>query len=464
MSRRRALREWEEQDLAPLLRIVSFVLFVSLMLVIGTMLLLQWSHSNAPLWLAIVLVAIFFSIPVGTLTVLSYFRRRFDAIAARDLRKLSAGGIDVDDRVAVSNDDLARAVREIAIALRDTRELAGRRRAVLADIVNGLSEGLLCIGRDRRITLSNQKLSELLDVPTNISGLPLTDVVRNGALLGAFEAALAGRASTARVDVVTRGLRRDLEMRVVPLTAEPDLAAVALLIDLTEVNRLQRIRREFLADFSHEVRTPLAGLKLAVESLSAGVRDEAQAQQLQKIIARQVARLERLVAEVAELNEIESGETVLSLEPTPLLALAHDVADDFRERAAAMGVGIEVGGEEIGALVDAQKIQQVVANLLDNALKHAAGTREIAVDVRGEGENAVLRVTDQGRGIPLEEQERIFHRFYRGDKSRSDSEGTGLGLAIAKHLTLRQGGKIHVESGPQRGSTFVVTLPRSSPR
>jgi signal transduction histidine kinase len=172
-----------------------------------------------------------------------------------------------------------------------------------------------------------------------------------------------------------------------------------------------------------------------------------------------VARLERLVQEVGQLNEIESGELVLYREPTELKSLLVDVAEELNEAASQRGIEITVEGTERETLLDATKIQQVLSNLVDNAIKHS-GAKTIRLLVNGEGEGVVVSVVDDGEGIAAEEQEKIFHRFYRVDKSRSGaSEGTGLGLAIAKHLMRRHGGSITVESEPGRGASFSLHFP-----
>jgi signal transduction histidine kinase len=231
---------------------------------------------------------------------------------------------------------------------------------------------------------------------------------------------------------------------------------VALFIDVTTLERLQRIRKEFLDDFSHEVRTPLAGLKSAAETLETGGLTREHEQQLRQIMQRQIARLERLTNDLSELNRIETGELVLDRRPANLRELLSELCEDVQERVTE--ARFVITGSDVTALIDPPRAQQIFTNLLDNAWKHGGGTGDIAVDVGRENGQAVVRVSDHGPGIPPQELERIFHRFYRVDRSRSQP-GTGLGLAIAKHLVALHGGTIRAYNREGGGATFEVRLP-----
>lgn len=248
-----------------------------------------------------------------------------------------------------------------------------------------------------------------------------------------------------------------------PVAGQSGLAAVALAIDVTQMERLARVRRDFIADFSHEVRTPLAGLRSSIETLQGGSLDPEQEEQLHRILRRQLGRLERLVSDLSELNSIESGDVVLHREPTEIRQLLADLAQDFFERADSRKIAIIVDGIESVAMVDPIRIEQVFSNLIDNALRHASETDEVRIEVTEDDSMTAVRVSDRGPGISDEEKEKVFHRFYRADKSRSsESSGAGLGLAITKHLVLQHGGSVGVESAIGRGTTFIVKLPKAS--
>jgi signal transduction histidine kinase len=225
------------------------------------------------------------------------------------------------------------------------------------------------------------------------------------------------------------------------------------------VERLEQVRREFLDNFSHEVRTPLAGLRSAVETLMHEGLSREEEGELRNIALRQASRLEILARDIAELNRIESGEIALAREPVDLLELARSVADDFSRRTGGEPP-IEVSGSPAIAWADRARAEQVVANLVDNGIKHGGRRQPVTIDVRSSDGEAVLRVSDRGEGIPEGEHEKIFHRFYRVDKSRAKpAGGTGLGLAITKHLMRAHGGQVRVESAPGEGATFEVRFP-----
>lgn len=386
-------------------------------------------------------------------------------VGASALRALAAGD-EARARAMLSRrrGELAGAIREAIAAVDRLRSEAEENQLALARLLNALGEGVLAIDSRRRIARVNDAALELFDVRDRNSceGRPFIEIVRNQALASAFDRALgSGEEVRAQAVVESHGLQRQIELRVFPVNDSPVIAAVALFIDVTQLERLQRIRRDFIADFSHEVRTPLAGLRLALESLEGGALEAAQSDQLFRIIGRQIYRLERLVSDLSQLNEIESGEAVLQYERTDLRTLLEDLCDEFRKKAAAHGIEIALSGDHVSVWVDAVKIQQVFSNLIDNAIRHSGEIRRIEVSVLTEEDQAVVRVRDFGAGIPADEQPRIFHRFYRVEKSRTAGRGsgTGLGLAIAKHLVLRHQGRIGVESEPGAGATFWVSLP-----
>jgi signal transduction histidine kinase len=348
------------------------------------------------------------------------------------------------------------------------RQLAGAefQNALLQQIMNGMGEGVLAIDRQRRVVLANRRFAAMFNLQPGFVGEPLASVVRNDAILSGFDEALAHSAdrsdSASRFSIRSGIEERQIEMRAFPLPSH-DLAAVALFIDVTHVERLEELRREFIADFSHEVRTPLAALKSAVETFEfdrALLTDDQEAQ-LRRIMGRQLARLERLAQDLSELSHIEAGDLSLERTDIELRRMIEDLCEDFRDRASAKKLRFEITGGEAHVHGDAMRLQQAFSNLLDNAIKYGGEDASIDIDVSATSDRGIVRITDHGEGIPAEERDRIFRRFYRIDKSRSQEiAGTGLGLAITKHLILQHRGNIEVESAPGSGATFVVTLPR----
>ena len=337
-------------------------------------------------------------------------------------------------------DDLARAVEELRLTQVRLRRAFETHRAAMDEIVASLGEGLLALTPEGRVAFANRTVGEMFGTSEVLIGKSVLEVVRSQSVAGALDKALHGEASTDRVEYG----ERQIEIRAFPAVASPDIAAVALFIDVTKIERLQRIRKEFLDDFSHEVRTPLAGLKSAAETLEHGGLTRENEQQLQHVMQRQIVRIERLVSDLSELNQIESGELVLQ---------PHDV--HLRELLAELDFDTEIEGDAV-AQIDPDRAQQIFVNLLDNARKH--GGSRITIELTTESGEAVVRVSDEGPGIPPQELERIFHRFYRVDRSRSQP-GTGLGLAIAKHLVAAHGGAIRACNRPEGGATFEVRFP-----
>jgi two-component system phosphate regulon sensor histidine kinase PhoR len=342
-------------------------------------------------------------------------------------------------------DDLARAIEEVRVALLRERAWSQEQRATMQQIAASLGEGLLALSPRGRIVLANDRVNEMFGMEGPIVGKSLLEAARSQQLAAAFDEALKGQRSTSQTQVG----ERLVEIRVFPVASSTEVAAVALLIDITQLDRLQKMRSEFLDDFSHEVRTPLAGLRSAVETFEGGDLSTENEEKLRQVMARQLARIERLVQEISELNRIEAGELVLEQQTVDLYQVVRELVDD-------LAAPVAVHGERTLASVDLSRAQQIFTNLIDNAAKHGGG--KIDVTVTPEDGVAVVRVSDDGEGIPHGELERIFHRFYRVDKSRS-VPGTGLGLAITKHLVLLHGGSIRAFNRPDRGATFEVRLP-----
>ena len=382
----------------------------------------------------------------------------------RDLRRLVAR-LERSDPQAVASldvdsfgelDPIAAHIYRVRSELERRLAAAEWQQAMLQHILNGMGEGVLAIDAERRVVLANRRFVELFALDAGFTGRPLGEVVRHTAVFAGFDGALAGQMAAERLTV----RERSIEMRAFPLPSR-EIAAAALFIDVTRVEELEKMRREFIADFSHEARTPLAALRSAVDTFEAGHAAPEDDQQLRRIMARQIRRLERLVNDLAELSHIEAGDLSLERTDVDLRRLVDDVCEDFAERAAQKDLRFVVTGAGVCADADPMRIQQALANLVDNAIKYGGTSSTIDVEVAGLGGAATIRITDHGEGIPPAERERIFRRFYRVDKSRSQhAAGTGLGLAIAKHIVLLHRGTIEVEGEVGRGATFVVTLPR----
>ncbi len=346
--------------------------------------------------------------------------------------------------------------------LRGRFELISRQRDTIIRILEGLGEGVIAVDHERKIVLANQRFAEMFGVSGELVGRPLAEVTRVAPLFSAFDTALRGAEAAQRFGIALGVAERRVEMRAFALPSA-DIAAVALFIDVTQIEKLEEIRRNFVSDFSHEVRTPLTGLRSAVESFElAGEHMTAdEDQQLRRIMSRQLRRIERLVDDLSELSRIESGALRLDITRVDLFELMRDLAEDFHDRAAEKGLRFQIAGQRCEVAGDNDRLQQAFSNLIDNAIKYGGEQSTIDIEVCGDPDNGVVRITDHGEGISPDEKERIFRRFHRIDKSRSQEiAGTGLGLAITKHLVLLHQGSIDVESEAGRGTTFIVRLRR----
>jgi two-component system phosphate regulon sensor histidine kinase PhoR len=389
-------------------------------------------------------------------------RRLSDRLGRPDAEALAS--LDVDSFGVV--DEIAARFYRSRADLAKQLSTAEFQNALLLQIMNGMGEGVLAIDRQRRVVLANRRFAAMFNLQAGFVGQPIAAVVRNEAILSGFDGALAhatdGADSASRFSIRSGIEERKIEMRAFPLPSH-DLAAVALFIDVTRVERLEELRREFIADFSHEVRTPLAALKSAVETFEfdRGLLTDEQDGQLRRIMSRQLARLERLAQDLSELSHIEAGDLSLERTEIDLRRLVEDLCEDFRDRASQKNLRFTITGDGARIHGDAMRLQQAFSNLLDNAIKYGGEGTSIDINVSAGSNSGTVRITDHGEGIPAEERDRIFRRFYRIDKSRSQEiSGSGLGLAITKHLILQHRGNIEVESEPGRGATFIVTLPK----
>jgi two-component system phosphate regulon sensor histidine kinase PhoR len=293
-----------------------------------------------------------------------------------------------------------------------------------------------------------------------VTGQGLIAVVPSVAMERQVLAAIRGETSTR--DVVIGETARE---RTLGITAHPfEGGALAIAVDRTDLLAIEHVRREFVANVSHELRTPLSAIKLMIETVLVS-DDDAEARTLfLPQVAREVDRMIRLVEDLLELARSESGNLVLHKEIFDLTDVATTVANTFAQRSVAAGIELDLEApEEVFVDADRHRLTQVGLNLVDNALRHTPGGGMVSVEVAREGESAILRVRDTGRGIPYHDLPHIFERFYVVDRSRSrEHTGTGLGLSIARHLVESHGGSLTVQSVYGRGATFVCRLPLAS--
>lgn len=356
---------------------------------------------------------------------------------------------------------------ESAAGVPDTRttEIFALSRLFEASL-DELREGLLVVDADMRVVASNQAALRLFNrVPGTLENQRLTELTRNPAVYSAFLDALKGKEKS-DVKIETRDAgRRVYDLRVVPLgggQAKQTSGAIGVFFDITQLEKLERVRQEFLLNVSHELRTPLTAILAFVETLEGGaLEDTENSRRFLSIIRKNAVRMHTLIDDILELNAIEAGNVRVMAREIDLCPLAHDVVSSLMSKASSRGISIN-NTVASGTLVlaDPKRLEQMLTNLVDNAIKfnRAGGRVTIKCD---NGERTRILIQDSGEGIPAQHLERLFERFYRVDRARTrEVGGTGLGLAIVKHLARAHGGEVRVTSELGQGSTFEIDLPR----
>lgn len=358
---------------------------------------------------------------------------------------------------------LARSLDSMAASIEGLVARAGREQEELKAILAGVGEGVLATDRAQRILLVNAGAGRLLDFPVEgAAGRNLWEVVPHERVLRAASESLAsGARETFQLSGV-RGKTLEISVAVWPPQG-PSQGLVIVAHDVTESIRYQDLRREFVANVSHELRTPLTLVKGFVETLQDGaVQDPVRGPQYLATIARHVEQLTNLVDDLLDLSRLEGRPGLERRVPVDLAEVAQRVVEQMRPAALkkAQALGLEAPPAVSGVSGDPDYLERAVRNLVDNAIKYTPEGGAVRVEVRERPGAIVLEVSDNGIGIPAEDQPRIFERFYRVDKSRSrDMGGTGLGLSIVKHVVQGHGGSVEVESEAGRGSKFRMVLP-----
>lgn len=357
---------------------------------------------------------------------------------------------------------LTRAFNYMAEELRAQVSTLALERNRLAAILNTMADGALLTDPQGEVELVNPAAARILGVEaTQATGRTFAQMVHNRQLIELWAACRQSRQE--QVGTIETGPRETfLHAVITPLGESAAPRTLVILQDLTRVRRLETVRRDFISNLSHELRTPLASLALVVETLQDGALDEPEtARRFLGHMENEVASLIQMVEELLELSRIESGRAPLDIEPTELLKLVKKPLKRLKLLAEHKGVALAREIPEAAPLVyaDARRIQQVVGNLVHNAIKFTPAGGNVTVSVQIHPREVVLAISDTGVGIPAADLPRIFERFYKADRARAE-DGAGLGLAIAKHLVQSHRGRIWVQSVEGVGSTFYFSLPR----
>lgn len=396
----------------------------------------------------------------------AHWASRSARMLAEAARRMADGDLSVRSGGRGTDEfaELGRSLDSMATSLSASLEALRSERDRLGSILEGMQEGVLVLDGENRVALLNPALREMLLLESDVENRPASEVLRQAELLAIFGRARVGKSPVAE-EVELSGIKpRRLLVRAQTLPGE-ETSLLAVLVDVTDLRRLETLRRDFVANASHELRTPVTAIRSAAETLQeAASQDPEGAKIFMQIIERNAERLHQLVQDLLDLSRIESREFRLDPEPLDLATSIDHATGLIIERARRKGIRVdpEVARHRPPVLADRRALEQVLANLLDNAIKYCPSGARVTVRGEEEGDFVRLSVVDTGPGIEPTHLPRLFERFYRVDAGRSrEVGGTGLGLAIVKHLVDAMGGTVAVESTPGKGTTFSFTLPRA---
>jgi two-component system phosphate regulon sensor histidine kinase PhoR len=360
--------------------------------------------------------------------------------------------------------ELTRALNDTATRLDETIRTLKEERNQSAAILGSMSEGVVVVGPDERIIFCNQAFlnSLAISVAPN-EGKTLIEVTRQSELPKLLHDALAsGEAVQSELEAATPRPRH-FQVTAAPIQTEESSAAVLVLHDITEIRRVERVRRDFVDNVSHEFKTPLTAIQGFAETLLGGaLEDPKNSRRFLEIISDHAARLSQLTNELLKLSQIETGRLELNLRPVAVPDLVDACLETAKIKAKPKGLSLDNQCSDDLPRVqgDRQHLREVLQNLLDNAIQYTPSGGKVTISASANGDMVKISVADSGVGILHDEQQRIFERFYRTEVARTlEISGTGLGLAIAKHLIEAHEGRIEVESEVGKGSVFSVYVP-----
>ena len=340
-------------------------------------------------------------------------------------------------------------------------------RPILNKILETMRESAIVVGEDTRVLASNRAAYEAFGRRNGaLDGKRLSEILRDLNLHEAFRHALFEKKSS-DIELEIPLENRKYDVHVAPVEIDDQRSAVGIFYDITQIERLETMRQEFLSNISHELRTPLTSILAFVETLEGGaLRDEENNARFLGVIRKNAERMHHLIDDILELSSIESGSVSLDIKPVNLFALVEEIFTNLSGKARGRAVKLtnEVAKDAI-VFADRARLEQMLTNLIDNGVKFNTENGRVVVRHQraetGGSDKDLISVSDTGEGIAAEHLQRIFERFYRADRARSrEVGGTGLGLAIVKHLARLHDGEVFVESKTGKGTTFLLELPK----
>ena len=405
--------------------------------------------SSLGLALPVLLLAAFLTAVLGRafLRPLHAVSRRARGLAAGNFKRRIPRGMGVKEL-----DELAGTFNRLV------EELEGRFRSLEVErdemqaLIDCMGEAVIALTDDARVLRTNQAAIELLDFPEGVEFAPIGTLVRQPALRSLLESSVVRPFTAREVTLADRHL-------IVSARSVDGGGSVVTFLDVTEIRRLEMVRRDFVANASHELKTPLTAMRGFAETLLEGDPPPDLRRNFLSSIRSNTLRLQRLVDDLLDLSRLESGGWIAKEEVVDLAPLVREVWAELADRAEERGITFLLEGDA-PVVADEQGLEQIFKNLLDNAIRYTPGEGTITVVVESEEVRVKVAVRDTGSGIPSASVTRIFERFFRVDPARSRAEGgTGLGLAIVRHLVHAMGGDVWAESELGQGTTIYFTLP-----
>ncbi len=449
---------------------VALVYAALLILAIGGLSLYVWLSGRAAdpalgtrLWIATAAAAL---LSTGLAFILaSLTTRPLQQLSRRVLKLAASSGAARDD--STHRDELAqleRALDLLETQLHAQMEALTNERGTLSSVLNAMTDGVVILDSEGNLQLVNPAVERIFNVKSEDAlGHTLIEVLRHHQLVDLWQKSQESNAP--QVATIETSPDR-LYIQAIAVSLHQSMPGSTLMVfqDLTRIRRLEIIRRDFVSNVSHELRTPLAGMKAITETLAEGALDDPPA--ARRFLLRmesEIDNLTQLVQELLELSRIESGRVPLKLQVIPPSALVERAISRMQLQAERTGLkmGYDCAPNLSQINVDPDRMEQVLVNLIHNAIKFTPVGGEITILAYQKAHNVIFLVRDTGVGISAENLPRIFERFYKTDPSRSGG-GTGLGLSIARHLVEAHGGRIWVESEPEKGSSFFISLPAAS--
>jgi two-component system phosphate regulon sensor histidine kinase PhoR len=415
--------------------------------------------------LVLVASGIALSLALLLTTLASHWMSKTVRALTATARRMADG--DLSARAGSTGEDeiaqLGRALDQMAGGLQAALGSLRMERDLMGRVLQGMREGVLLVDGNGRVALTNAALREMLLLGADAVGKTPLEIIRNAALKQILEdAASSTQPITSELEIGDFKPRR-LLVHAAALAGDAG-SILVVFVDVTDLRRLETLRRDFVANASHELRTPVASLRSAAETLRRAIEAQPEAAgEFVAMIERNTERLHRLIEDLLDLSRIESREFKLRPEPVEVAQVVRPMLALFQERADAkqMRLAAVLPKEPLVVQMDRRALEQVLTNLVDNAVKYASAGASVVVRATAEDAGLRLSVEDSGPGIEAKHLPRLFERFYRVDAGRSrDLGGTGLGLSIVKHLVEAMGGSVGVQSAVGKGTTFAVLLPQ----